>query len=150
MNIIILQDIVYLVLLVGLSIPLGIYMYKVMTGQKIFLSRFFNPVENGIYKIMGVKGNEEMGTKKYALSVLLFSGICLAFLWALQMMQGILPFNPAEIEGTSWHLAFNTAASFVSNTNWQAYSGETGLSYLSQFLGLTVQNFVSALPYSLH
>ncbi|WP_033165331.1 potassium-transporting ATPase subunit KdpA [Clostridium sp. KNHs205] len=144
MNMIILQDIIYLVLLVGLSIPLGIYMYKVMTGQKVFLSRIVAPVENGIYKMIGVKGNEEMGAKNYALSALIFSAVGVCFVWLIQMLQGILPFNPAGIKGTSWHLAFNTAASFVSNTNWQAYSGETGLSYLTQFLGLTVQNFVSA------
>lgn len=144
MNMIILQDIIYLVLLVGLSIPIGSYIYKVMTGQKVFLSRIVAPVENGIYKIMGVKGNEEMGAKKYALSALIFSAVGVFFVWLIQMLQGVLPFNPAGIEGTSWHLAFNTAASFVSNTNWQAYSGETGLSYLTQFLGLTVQNFVSA------
>ena len=144
MNMIILQDIVYLVLLVGLSIPLGIYMYKVMDGQTVFLSPVVAPVENGIYKIMGVKGNEEMGAKKYALSALIFSAVGMFFVWLIQMLQGVLPFNPAGNEGTSWHLAFNTAASFVSNTNWQAYSGETGLSYLTQFLGLTVQNFVSA------
>lgn len=141
---IILQDIIYLVLLVGLSIPLGIYMYKVLAGQKVFLSGALVPIENKIYKIMGVKSSEGMGAKKYALSVLVFSAIGLAFVWLVQILQGFLPFNPAGIEGTSWHLAFNTAASFVSNTNWQAYSGETGLSYLTQFLGLTVQNFVSA------
>lgn len=144
MNVIILQDIIYLILLVGLSLLLGIYMYKVLTGQKVFLTRVLSPVENGIYKIMGVKGDEEMGAKKYALSALIFSGIGIIFVWLLQMLQGLLPFNPAGIEGTSWHLAFNTAASFVSNTNWQAYSGESSLTYLTQFLGLTVQNFVSA------
>lgn len=144
MSTIIIQDILYLVLLIGLSIPLGIYMYKVMIGQKVFLTRVLAPVENGIYKIMGVKSDEEMGAKKYALSVLLFSAIGLVFVWALQMLQGLLPFNPEGLEGTSWHLAFNTSASFVSNTNWQAYSGESTLSYLSQFLGLAVQNFVSA------
>ena len=144
MNMIILQDIAYLVLLVGLSIPLGIYMYKVMDGQKVFLSHAVAPVENGIYKIMCIKNNEEMSAKKYALSVLIFSAVGVFFVWLIQMLQGILPFNPAGIKGTSWHLAFNTAASFVSNTNWQAYSGETGMSYLTQFLGLTVQNFVSA------
>lgn len=141
---IILQDMIYLVLLVGLSIPLGIYIYKVLTGQKVFLSGALVPIENKIYKIMGVKVSEGMGAKKYTLSVLVFSTIGLAFVWLVQILQGLLPFNPAGIEGTSWHLAFNTAASFVSNTNWQAYSGETGLSYLTQFLGLTVQNFVSA------
>lgn len=144
MSTIIIQDIFYLALLMGLSIPLGRYMYKVMTGQRVFLSPVLVPVEEGVYKFIGVKGSEEMGARKYAFSALMFSTISLVFVWLLQMLQGILPFNPAGIEGTSWHLAFNTSASFVSNTNWQAYSGETGLSYLSQFLGLTVQNFVSA------
>lgn len=144
MSMIILQDIIYLVLLVGLSIPLGLYMYKVLSGQKVFLSRVLVPVEHAIYKIAGIKGDEEMRAKRYALSVLAFSAVGLIFVWFVQMLQGFLPFNPAGIRGTSWHLAFNTAASFVSNTNWQAYSGETGLSYLTQFLGLTVQNFVSA------
>lgn len=141
---IVLQDLFYIVLLIVLSIPLGIYMYKVMSGQKVFLTRFLTPVENGIYKVMGVRNDEEMGAKRYAFSVLLFSAFGLVFLWFLQMLQGILPFNPEGIAGTSWHLAFNTSASFVSNTNWQAYSGESTLSYLTQFLGLTVQNFVSA------
>ena len=138
------QDIFFLALLVGLSIPLGIYMYRVMAGQKVFLTRVLAPVEKGIYKLMGVENDEEMSAKKYALSALFFSAIGLGFLWLLQMMQGFLPFNPEGMKATSWHLAFNTAASFVSNTNWQAYSGESTLSYLTQFLGLTVQNFVSA------
>ena len=144
MSYVIWQDIFYIVVLIGLSIPFGIYIYKVMTGQKVFLTRVLAPVENGIYKIMGVKRDEEMSAKRYAVSVLLFSAVGLIFLWLLQMLQGFLPFNPQGLEGTSWHLAFNTASSFVSNTNWQAYSGETTLSYLTQFLGLTVQNFVSA------
>jgi K+-transporting ATPase ATPase A chain len=144
MSYIIWQDIFYIVLLIGLSIPLGIYMYKVMTGQRVFLTRVLSPVEKGMYKIMGVRDKEEMNARKYAFSVIIFSAVCLIFLWALQMLQRILPLNPEEIKGTSWHLAFNTAASFVSNTNWQAYSGEAALSYLTQALGLTVQNFVSA------
>ncbi|MBR0597017.1 potassium-transporting ATPase subunit KdpA [Sinanaerobacter chloroacetimidivorans] len=143
-NFIILQDVIYLILLIGLSIPLGLYMYKVLTGQKVFLTRVLSPVESGIYKIMGVRDDEEMEPKKYAFSVIAFSGICLIFLWGLQMLQGFLPFNPEKLGGTSWHLAFNTSASFVSNTNWQAYSGESTLSYFTQALGLTVQNFVSA------
>lgn len=138
------EDIFYCVALVALSIPLGIYMYKVMTGQKVFLTRIFAPVENGIYKIMGVKSDEEMGAKKYTLSVLWFSLFGLVFLFLLQLLQGVLPFNPAGMKGISWDLAFNTAASFLTNTNWQAYSGESTMSYLTQFLGLTVQNFLSA------
>lgn len=144
MNNILLEDIFYLVLLIGLSIPLGIYMYKVMTGQTVFLTPILSPVERVIYKIMGVRNDEEMGAKKYTFAVIAFSAISLIFLWGLQMLQGFLPLNPEGIKGTSWHLAFNTSASFVSNTNWQAYSGESALSYLSQALGLTVQNFVSA------
>jgi len=144
MNMIIMQNIFFVVLLVGLSIPLGVYIFKVMTSQKVLLTNILTPVENFIYRIMGVRSNEEMGAKKYAVSVLLFSLMGFIFVWIIQMIQGLLPFNPANIDGTSWHLAYNTAASFVSNTNWQAYSGETGLSYFSQFIGLTVQNFVSA------
>ncbi|MCI1955990.1 MAG: potassium-transporting ATPase subunit KdpA [Oscillospiraceae bacterium] len=144
MNDTVIQDLFYIVLLIALSIPLGIYIYKVMTGQKVFLSRAFVPVENGIYKISGIQKDEKMGAKKYTLSVLLFSGVGFVFLFLLLLLQGVLPFNPEGMKGISWHLAFNTAASFVTNTNWQAYSGESTLSYMSQFLGLTVQNFVSA------
>lgn len=144
MSMMILQDALYLVLLVALSIPLGIYMHKIMAGEKVFLTRVLAPVEKGIYRMMGVKSDEEMGAKKYALSVLLFSVICLVFLWLLQVMQHVLPMNPESMGSVRWDLAFNTAASFVSNTNWQAYSGESTMSYLTQFLGLTVQNFVSA------
>lgn len=85
-----------------------------------------------------------MNWKKYAVSVLIFSGIGLIFLFLLQILQGVLPGNPQGISGVKWDLSFNTAASFVTNTNWQAYSGESTLSYLTQALGLTVQNFVSA------
>lgn len=144
MSYIVAEDLFYIVALIGLSIPLGTYIYKVMDGQKVFLTRVFSPVENGIYRVMGIKSDEEMGAKKYALSVILFSAIGFIFLFLLQMLQGFFPFNPARMKGVSWDLAFNTAASFVTNTNWQAYSGETTMSYLTQFLGLTVQNFVSA------
>lgn len=144
MSYIVLEDLFYIFALIGLSIPLGIYIYKIMTGQRVFLTRVVAPVENRIYKLMDVKSNEEMGAKKYAFSVLAFSFVGFIFLFLLQMLQGFLPLNPAGIKGVSWDLAFNTAASFVTNTNWQAYSGETSMSYLTQFLGLTVQNFVSA------
>lgn len=144
MSYIIFQDIFYIFVLIGLSVPLGGYIYKVMAGQRVFLTSVLGPVEKGIYRIMGVKGDEEMAAEKYVFSVLLFSASGFVFLWILQMMQGFLPFNPEGLGGTSWHLAFNTTASFVSNTNWQSYSGESVLSYLTQFLGLTVQNFVSA------
>lgn len=144
MSHIVLQDVFYIAVLVGLSIPLGIYIYKVMTGQRVFLTPALTPVEKGIYKLMGIEAEEEMNAGKYALSVFLFNGAGFVFLFGLLMLQGELPFNPEGMKGTSWHLAFNTAASFVSNTNWQSYSGESTLSYFTQFSGLTVQNFVSA------
>lgn len=144
MSLIVLQDVFNIAVLVALSFPLGIYIYRVMTGQRVFLTRLLSPVERGVYRVMGVQADEEMPAKKYTLAMLLFSLVGLIFVWLIQMLQGVLPFNPEGMTGTSWHLAFNTAASFVSNTNWQAYSGESTLSYLTQLLGLTVQNFVSA------
>ena len=109
------QNIFFSGVLIGLSYPLGSYMYKVMTGQKVILSFFLAPAENAIYKVMGIKGDEEMGAKKYALSVLLFSAVSLVFLWLLLLLQGLLPFNPERMPPVSLDLAFNTAASFVSN-----------------------------------
>ncbi len=144
MSHIVLQDVFYIAVLVGLSIPLGIYIYKVMTGQRVFLTSALAPVEKGIYKLMGIAAEDEMNAGKYALSVFLFNGAGFVFLFGLLMLQGVMPFNPEGMKGTSWHLAFNTAASFVSNTNWQSYSGESTLSYFTQFSGLAVQNFVSA------
>ena len=144
MSSIALLDVFYIAVLVALSFPLGHYLNKVMAGDRVFLTRLLLPVERFVYRLMGVKVDEEMPAKKYALSLLLFSLAGLIFVWLIQMLQGVLPFNPEGMSGTSWHLAFNTAASFVSNTNWQAYAGETTLSYLTQLLGLTVQNFVSA------
>lgn len=144
MSTIIIQDLIFLGLLIALSVPLGIYIYKVMDNQRVFMTKIINPIESLIYRFSGINRLEEMSAKKYVLSVLSFSTIGLLFLWSIQMVQGYLPINPANIESTTWHLAFNTAASFVSNTNWQAYSGEYSMSYLTQFLGLTVQNFVSA------
>jgi potassium-transporting ATPase potassium-binding subunit len=144
MSRIILLDVFYLVLLVGLSIPLGNYIYKIMTGKKVFLTRIISPLENGIYKLMGVDAKEEMSAKKYTFGVVAISVLGFLFLWVLLMLQGVLPFNPEGLPGVKWDLALNTAISFVTNTNWQAYAGETTMSYFSQFLGLTVQNFLSA------
>lgn len=143
MNMVI-QYILYLVILVLLAIPLGAYIKKVMDGEKTFLSVILAPCENTIYKIMRVDKEEQMNWKKYTVSVLIFSGIGLVSLFLLQLLQGVLPGNPQRLPGVKWDLSFNTAASFVTNTNWQAYSGESTLSYLTQALGLTVQNFVSA------
>lgn len=140
----ILQYVLYLAILVVLAIPLGKYMGKVMNGEKVFLTKLLGPVENFIYRICRIDRNEQMGFKKYSISVLLFSGVGFLVLFLLHFIQAIPFLNPEGLPATSWHLAFNTTASFVTNTNWQAYSGESTLSYLTQMLGLTVQNFVSA------
>ena len=138
------QYVLYLAILVVLAIPLGAYIKNVMSGEKTFLSKVLTPCENLIYKVMRVDREEQMTWKKYAVSVLTFSGVGLVFLFLLQLLQGVLPGNPQNLSGVKWDLAFNTSASFITNTNWQAYSGESTLSYLTQALGLTVQNFVSA------
>lgn len=140
----VLQYALYLAILVGFSIPLGIYIAKVMNGEHVFLSRLLGPCERGIYKLLRVDSEEDMSWKKYALCAIAFNVFGLLFLFAVLMLQGVLPWNPQNMPGLSWHLAFNTAASFTTNTNWQTYSGEYSLSNLSQALGLTVQNFVSA------
>lgn len=144
MSHLILQYVFYLVVLVLLAIPLGKYISKVMNGEKVILSKMIRPLEVLIYKFLGVKEDEEMSWKKYLSSVITLSGIGLVVLWILQMAQKHLFLNPQNISGMSWDLSLNTAISFVTNTNWQAYSGEAELSYLSQLLGLTVQNFTSA------
>lgn len=140
----VLQYILYLVILIILAIPLGAYMKKVMYGEKTFLSRVLTPCEQAVYKVLHIRQDEEMSAKKYIASVLAFSAVGFLFLFLLQILQGVLPGNPQGLSGVKWDLSFNTTASFVTNTNWQAYSGESTLSYLSQALGLTVQNFVSA------
>lgn len=140
----VLQYVLYLAILVILAIPLGAYIKKAMCGEKTFLSKILTPCENAIYKIMRIDKDEQMNWKKYALCVVFFSLFGFIFLFLLQLLQGVLPGNPQNLPGVSWHLSFNTTASFVTNTNWQAYTGESTLSYLSQALGLTVQNFVSA------
>lgn len=140
----ILQYLLYLAVLVVLAIPLGVYIKKVMFGEKTVLSKILSPCESAIYKVLRIDKDEQMNAKRYTISVLVFSGIGLVFLFLLQMLQGVLPGNPQGIPGVKWDLSLNTAISFVTNTNWQAYSGEASLSYLTQALGLTVQNFVSA------
>lgn len=144
MSMIWLQNIVFLILLIGLSIPLGSYMYKVMTGQKVFITRMIAPVEKGIYRMLGIPKDNEMSANQYIRSVFVFSGIGLVALFLLLLLQGLLPFNPENMKSVKWDLAFNTAVSFITNTNWQAYSGEFTLSYFTQSIGLTVQNFISA------
>ena len=119
----VIQYVLYLAILIALAIPLGAYMKKVMCGEKTILSKVLTPCENLVYRVMRVDKEEQMTWKKYAVSVLIFSGIGLVFLFLLQLLQGVLPGNPQGLPGVKWDLAFNTSASFVTNTNWQAYSG---------------------------
>lgn len=139
-----LQYLLYLAALVVLAIPLGTYIKKVMFGERTVLSKILTPCESAIYQTLRIDKEEQMNARGYTVSVLVFSGIGLVFLFLLQMLQGRLPGNPQGLPGVKWDLSLNTAISFVTNTNWQAYSGESTLSYLTQALGLTVQNFVSA------
>ena len=138
------QCLLYVALLALLAWPLGIYMGKVMEGEPLWLQKILAPCERGIYRLVGTDPTEQMGWKRYLGCVLAFSLVSMAALMLLLMAQHSLPLNPQGIAGTSWHLALNTAVSFVSNTNWQAYSGENAMGYLAQMAGLTVQNFVSA------
>lgn len=140
----ILQYLFYLAILVILAIPLGTYIKKIMDGEKTIFSCVLSPCENFCCRLLRINREEQMNWKTYALSVFLFSAIGLVFLFLLQLFQGFLPGNPQKLPGVPWDLSFNTASSFITNTNWQAYSGESTLSYLTQSAGLTVQNFVSA------
>ncbi|NFL86207.1 potassium-transporting ATPase subunit KdpA [Clostridium botulinum] len=140
----VLQYGLYILILVVLAIPLGNYIGKIMNGEKVFLSKILTPCENFIYKMLHIDKDEDMSWKKYSFSVLAFSIISLIVLFLIHIFQGFLPLNPEKVSGTSWDLAFNNAVSFVTNTNWQGYSGESSLSYFTQMMGLTVQNFVSA------
>ncbi|WP_445939028.1 potassium-transporting ATPase subunit KdpA [Pseudomonas sp.] len=122
---------------------IGRYLYRVMEGEKTWLSPVLQPVERLCYRIAGVDSNREQDWKTYSLALLAFTLISLLTLFAILMLQGSLPLNPQQLPGLEWTLAFNTAVSFVTNTNWQAYSGEAQMSYFSQMVGLGVQNFVS-------
>ena len=140
----ILQVLVFLVILLLLTKPLGLYMYYVFNGQKTWLTPVLRPVENLIYRICGVKADEEQKWTGYTVSMLAFSLASMLFLYLLQRIQGWLPLNPQGFGAVEPNLAFNTAASFTTNTNWQAYGGEQTMSYLTQMAGLAFQNFVSA------
>ncbi|KYC23880.1 potassium-transporting ATPase subunit KdpA [Pseudomonas sp. ABFPK] len=123
---------------------LGRFYFKVMEGQRTWLSPVLGSVEQACYRLAGVRASQEQNWQQYTLALLAFNLAGFLLLFAVLLLQGYLPFNPQHLPGQEWSLAFNTAISFVTNTNWQAYSGEASVSYLSQMLGLTVQNFVSA------
>ncbi|WP_312935737.1 potassium-transporting ATPase subunit KdpA [Pseudomonas sp.] len=132
-------------LLVLLPAPwLGRFYHRVMEGQRTWLSPVLSPLERAGYRLAGIDPSREQTWQQYTLALVTFNLAGLALLLAVLTLQGVLPLNPQHLPGQSWSLAFNTAVSFVTNTNWQAYSGEASLSVFSQMLGLTVQNFVSA------
>ncbi len=136
--------IVYIIALVAMAVPLGSYMARVYDGQATWAGRFLGPAERFIYRLCGVDASALMGWKQYAASALAFNALGFVLLYLLLRLQGAAPLNPQGMRGLSPDLAFNTAVSFITNTNWQAYSGEASLSYFAQMFGLTVQNFVSA------
>jgi K+-transporting ATPase ATPase A chain len=135
-----LQLMLYLVVLAVTAWPLGVYMARVYDGRIAFLA----PIERLIYRLAGVRPANEMNWRQYAAALLAFNGMGMLMLYALQRWQGWLPLNPAGLGAVPPDTAFNTAASFVSNTNWQSYTGESTMSYLTQMVGLTTQNFLSA------
>ena len=139
-----LQIIFVLFVLVLLTPLLGAFFHKSLSGQSNFLTKIGAPFEKILYKICGVDSKEEMGWKQYLFAVLVFNFVGFLFVFFVLMFQGSLPLNPANLPNLSWHLAFNTAISFMTNTNWQSYGGEATMSHFSQMVALAGQNFFSA------
>ena len=143
-----LQILLFFAIILAITKPLGVFMAHVFNREKTFLDPVLRPVERLIYRVTGVNEEREMRWTEYAVAMLLFSGVSMLVLYALQRLQGVLPFNPQQIPGvdSSSYLgsSFNTAASFTTNTNWQSYVPETTMSYLTQMAGLAYHNFVSA------
>ncbi len=140
----IIQVILFFALLIGLTPILGKYMSKVFGGQKHFMKPVFGWLEKLTYRFIGVNPDEETNWRSYVFALLIFNLTGFVFVFIIQLIQVKLPLNPTHLAGVSWHSAFNTSVSFVTNTNWQGYAGETTLSNFVQMIGLTVQNFVSA------
>jgi len=138
------QILLYSVVILALTKPLGLYMFRVFEGERQPLPRVFGPLERACYRLCGVDPNREQGWREYALALLLFSALGVLVTYAIQRLQSVLPLNPQGFPAVPEDLAFNTAASFTTNTNWQAYSGESTMSYLTQMAGLAWHNFTSA------
>jgi K+-transporting ATPase ATPase A chain len=135
---------IFLVVVVALTPPLGIHMARVYRNERVFLTPVLAPVERLTYRVIGVDPNREQDWKSYARTLILFSGLFFLALYLILRTQSIQPFNPQGFNSAPWDVSFNTTSSFITNTNWQYYGGETTLSDFSQMAGLTVQNFVSA------
>ncbi len=139
-----LQIALFLAVVLALTKPLGAFMAGVFSGEKTFLDPIMRPLERLLYRLTGVDEKQEMRWTEYALAMLLFSGVSMVLLYVIERMQGWLPWNPQKLAGVAPDLAFNTAASFTTNTNWQAYVPETTMSYFTQMAGLAYHNFLSA------
>ena len=140
----ILQILVFFLIILALTKPMGIFLTSVYAGERTFLSPVFGWLERLVYRLTGIDPAEEMNWKRYAGAMVVFSLASVLFLYVLQRLQFFLPLNPQGLAAPSEHLAFNTAVSFTTNTNWQSYAGESTMSYHTQMAGLTVQNFASA------
>jgi K+-transporting ATPase ATPase A chain len=138
------QLLLYLAVLLLLAKPLGTYMAHVYQGERTFLDPIARPIERALYKLTGVKPDDEMGWKRYVLALMVFNIFGLLVVYALQRLQHLLPLNPQGLSAVTPDLSWNAAVSFATNTNWQGYGGEVTLSYFTQTAALTVQNFVSA------
>ena len=139
-----LQIAVPLGLVLAVVLPLGRFMARLFTGERTFLHPILSPVERGLYRAAGINPDQEQGWFGYTMAVLVFSALGFLSLYGILRLQGVLPFNPGDLPGVAPDLAFNTAISFLTNTNWQAYSGESTMSHFSQMAGLAVHNFLSA------
>ena len=138
------QLILFFFILAALIVPVGGFMARIYSGEQTFLSPVIDPIERWILSASGVNSGEEMDWKMFAVSLMVFSVMGIAVVFVLQMVQQFLPLNPAHVGPVPWDLSLNTAVSFATNTNWQAYAGEAGVSYLTQMIGLAVQNYMSA------
>src|SRR5579864_8756204 len=139
----VLQSVIYVVVLLAAAVPVSRYLTKVMDGTSRVV-RFGGPIERLLYRVAGVDPSTEMSWKHYAIATIAFNALGAFFLYLLLRVQGWLPGNPQQFGAMTVDSAFNTAVSFVTNTNWQDYTPETTVSYLTQMLGFTVQNFLSA------
>ena len=130
--------------LLAITRPLGLWLHALYEGRRTPLHAVLGPVERGFYRIAGIDPAAEQSWRRYAVHMLIFNAALLAFTYAILRLQGVLPLNPLGYAGLSPDLAFNTAVSFTTNTNWQSYSGESTMSNLAQMLGLSIHNFLSA------
>ncbi|HMA81468.1 MAG TPA: potassium-transporting ATPase subunit KdpA [Candidatus Binatia bacterium] len=137
------QILLFSIVIFAVTKPVGIYMFRIFEGDRQPLPRFFGPIEGWIYRLCAIEPKEQQDWKQYTLAMLLFSAVTMLVTYAIERLQHVLPLNPAKLGPVPADLAFGTAASFTSNTNWQAYGGETTMSYLTQMAGLAWHNFIS-------